>query len=102
MVDLDHHCPFVNNCVAHGNRRAFTAFTMAASAGCLLHSVLAVWVEHAVLCPAKDSGSTGSIYYSVVSCCFPVAVKFSCWLLAFSYDLLCPFAHKFPFLLSSY
>lgn len=30
VVDLDHHCPFVNNCVAAGNRLHFVQFLIAA------------------------------------------------------------------------
>ena len=31
VVNLDHHCPFVNNCVGRGNRRVFVLFTLFAS-----------------------------------------------------------------------
>ena len=31
VVNLDHHCPFVNNCVGRGNRRMFVLFTLFAS-----------------------------------------------------------------------
>mmetsp|Transcript_17906 Transcript_17906/g.32499 ORF Transcript_17906/g.32499 Transcript_17906/m.32499 type:complete len:429 (+) Transcript_17906:97-1383(+) len=32
--DMDHHCPYINNCVGYGNRRVFVQFTMFAAAAC--------------------------------------------------------------------
>ena len=34
VVDIDHHCYFVDNCVGKGNRRAFVYFTFFAAVGC--------------------------------------------------------------------
>jgi hypothetical protein len=54
VVSLDHHCPFVCNCVARGNRRVFVAFLMCGSAGCLLFTLLSLYVQYAYFCPAPD------------------------------------------------
>ena len=40
VLNLDHHCGFVNNCVGHGNRRIFVWFCFTAGTGCLLASAL--------------------------------------------------------------
>jgi len=51
VVQLDHHCPFVNNCVGRGNRRVFVFFTLFAGFGCILVSVLSYYVQRQYLCP---------------------------------------------------
>ena len=43
VVGLDHHCPFVNNCVGRGNRRIFTIFCFTASLGCILSSIACLY-----------------------------------------------------------
>lgn len=57
MVDLDHHCAFVSNCVGKGNRRAFVLFTLFASIGCGLHLFGALY---AVLSPTRYQFINGS------------------------------------------
>mmetsp|Transcript_421 Transcript_421/g.733 ORF Transcript_421/g.733 Transcript_421/m.733 type:complete len:708 (+) Transcript_421:38-2161(+) len=43
IVSLDHHCPFICNCVGRGNRRMFVMFLLSASVGCLMFAALAWW-----------------------------------------------------------
>ncbi len=42
IVDLDHHCPFLQNCVGKHNVRAFTCFCLWCSLGCLLAFIVAI------------------------------------------------------------
>ena len=42
---LDHHCNFVDNCIGRGNRRVFVLFTLSASVGTMLISVLSYRVQ---------------------------------------------------------
>ena len=42
IVDLDHHCPFLQNCVGKHNVRAFTCFCLWCSLGCALAFVVAI------------------------------------------------------------
>ncbi len=46
VVDLDHHCAFVNNCVSGSNRRNFFLFTGGAMLGCLYFTILAFFLEN--------------------------------------------------------
>ena len=42
IVDLDHHCPFLQNCVGKHNVRAFTCFCLWCSLGCALAFTVAI------------------------------------------------------------
>jgi len=42
IVDLDHHCPFLQNCVGKHNVRAFICFCLWCSIGCTLAFVIAI------------------------------------------------------------
>jgi hypothetical protein len=50
VVGLDHHCPWVHNCVGRGNRRLFVLFCMCASIGCLYAAVMGLYVEYYLYC----------------------------------------------------
>jgi DHHC palmitoyltransferase len=53
IPNLDHHCVFVSNCIARGNRRIFVYFTLSASFGCALYFLLAIYTQHFVLCKSE-------------------------------------------------
>jgi hypothetical protein len=40
VLKMDHHCPWINNCVGHYNHAHFTAFLFWAVCGCLQASVV--------------------------------------------------------------
>lgn len=39
-MKMDHHCPWINNCVGWGNHAHFTLFLMFATLGCLQASII--------------------------------------------------------------
>lgn len=55
VVSLDHHCPFVCNCVGRGNRLMFVLFTLSASTGCAVFTGLSLFVQHTHYCPLATS-----------------------------------------------
>lgn len=61
VTSLDHHCPFVNNCVARGNRRMFVFFCLSASIGCGLFTALSLWTQHHILCAEAREGVVQNI-----------------------------------------
>jgi hypothetical protein len=67
VVSLDHHCPYVNNCVGRGNRRVFVLFTFSASLGCLLMALSSWQCQFLYYCPinnetAADTADSVSYY----------------------------------------
>jgi hypothetical protein len=66
VVDLDHHCPFVCNCVGRGNRRVFVFFTLLASLGCLLVAVTTFMAEYDHFC--IEEGKMSYSFYYVQKC----------------------------------
>lgn len=45
QVTVDHHCPYVNNCIGLGNRRVFVCFLVSASSGCLYFGIQAFLMQ---------------------------------------------------------
>lgn len=45
VMKMDHHCPWINNCVGHYNHGHFTAFLASAVGGCCVSTVILIsWV----------------------------------------------------------
>lgn len=40
VLKMDHHCPWINNCVGHRNHAHFTLFLFFAVCGCMQSSVV--------------------------------------------------------------
>ena len=85
VVGLDHHCPFVDNCVGRGNRRVFVLFTFFASFGCMLNAFMSWLVQVFYTCPEIEGSGLGA--FVVVQVC--VIIKqpmffFAPWLALFT------------------
>lgn len=47
VLKMDHHCPWINNCVGHYNHGHFTAFLASAVGGCCISTVILIsWVAN--------------------------------------------------------
>jgi hypothetical protein len=53
VLDFDHHCPWIGNCVGRRNYRMFVSFLIAANVKCLY--ILAFSIANLVLISTKDS-----------------------------------------------
>ncbi|XP_043497730.1 palmitoyltransferase ZDHHC6 isoform X2 [Polistes fuscatus] len=42
VMKMDHHCPWINNCVGHHNHGHFTAFLASAVGGCFISTVILI------------------------------------------------------------
>ncbi len=49
VLEIDHHCDFVNNCIDQNNRRVFIFFTFFASLGCFICSIIAFSMQEQVI-----------------------------------------------------
>ena len=49
VLEVDHHCDFVNNCIDKDNRRVFILFTFVASLGCFICSIIAFSMQEQLL-----------------------------------------------------
>ena len=69
-VMLDHHCPFVNNCVGKGNRRTFVLFCITAAVGCFWMVLSSLFVEYTYVCKDLPQSNMLLRAVSVQSCVF--------------------------------
>ena len=80
IIDLDHHCPFVCNCVGRGNRRMFVYFTLFAAIGCLLVAITIFYAEYDHFCILEAHKSYA--FFQVQKCMLArhPALLFGSWL----------------------
>ena len=68
VVCLDHHCPFVNSCVAKSNRRSFVAFCLLASLGSAWVAAASLHVQYSSLCASVPYSNVFHRAFLVKSC----------------------------------
>ncbi|KOC69908.1 putative palmitoyltransferase ZDHHC6 [Habropoda laboriosa] len=67
VMKMDHHCPWINNCVGHYNHCHFTAFLASAVCGCCISTfTLVSWVMSTVLSSRPLSYPPPSVFILIL------------------------------------
>lgn len=67
VLKMDHHCPWINNCVGHYNHGHFTAFLASAVGGCCVSTVILVSWVMTILSPKQLPFPPPSIFALILA-----------------------------------
>ncbi|XP_048559846.1 protein S-acyltransferase 11 [Triticum urartu] len=53
VVDMDHHCPFIGNCVGASNHQAFVVFLMSVVTSCSYAAIMTIYASYRIWPPLE-------------------------------------------------